>query len=239
MHDQSGAPDTNQILARLNHATLETLAPHLELVELNQGHVLFNEGEVVTHVFFPNNAVISMLSGLKDYRSIEVATEGNESAVGLVSALAKTHSSHTLKIRHPGTAFRLSTVRLEIAIAECDIFWSLLAKYTYFLFTQVTQLGFCNRFHSIESRLARWLLMTNDRVVGREIHATQEVIAQLLGVRRSSISIVANDFLEQGLIHYHRGTLNVLDPALLEAKACHCYAEMKRIYRDSSTTELR
>jgi len=215
----------NRILAKLSKTGYRRLRPGLEQVTLHANQVLYSPGDAVRHVYFPNDAVVSLLFTVDGRRTVEVAMEGNESAVGLAIHLGGVSSSNLSVVRNAGTALRLDVSALRHADMQ-----KMLNRYIHALLTQIAQSGVCNRFHTIDERLARWLLMTNDRVGSRELYATQEFIAHLLGVRRSSVTAAANGFHKQNIIHYRRGQIEILDQRRLRDACCDCYALMKRQY---------
>ena len=233
MSDHLSAYQRNLILAQIPRNELENLAGCLALVELTNGQILYSEGELVTQVFFPIDSLVSIQFGIREYRGIEIALEGKESVVGIVSTLARSYAGSSAVVRHSGTAYRLSAANLATTVSTSDAFWRISAKYIGTLFNQITQLAFCNRFHTIDSRFSRWLLMSRDRVCADQLSATQESVAQLLGVRRSSISEVAHELRALSIIDYHRGTISIVDRPALEARACGCYSSLRVSFEES------
>lgn len=211
-------------------AEYRRLKPDLELVALHTNAELYAPGDVVRHIYFPNNAVVSLLLGVEQRRTVEVAMEGNEGAVGLAAYLGGVRSSNLSIVRDAGTAMRLDVNVLKKCVSRRGSLQDLLQKSMHALVMQIAQSGVCNRFHTIEARLARWLLMTQDRVGSHEFHATQESIAGMLGVRRSSITAAASGFHKQNVIDYRRGRIKILDQRSLRAAACSCYEIIKRQY---------
>jgi CRP-like cAMP-binding protein len=220
----------NRILCKLPRAEFRRLRPRLEQVVLHQNQVLYRPGDVVSHVYFPHDAVVSLLFDVDKRRTVEVAMEGNEGAVGLAIYLGGVTSGNLSVVRNAGTAMRLNVDALTECANQCGELQDLLHRYLHALVTQIAQSGVCNRFHSIDARLARWLLMTRDRTSTGELHATQEFIAHMLGVRRSSVTAAACEFHQQKIIDYRRGRIEILDHVQLRAACCDCYGLMKRQY---------
>jgi len=211
-------------------AEYRRLCPSLEPVALHENQVLFGPGDAVSHIYFPNDAVTSLRFNVDARRTVEVAMEGNEGAVGLAIYLGGVNSCNLSVVRHAGTAMRMEVKALPKYANQRGALQELLQRYVHALVTQIAQAGVCNRFHNIDARLARWLLMTHDRMGCGDLHATQESIAHLLGVRRSSITAAASGFHKQHIIDYRRGRIAILDQDRLRAACCDCYALMKRQY---------
>ena len=220
----------NRILGTLARAEYRRLKPSLEEVALDGNEVLCAPGDVVRYIYFPNDAVISLLVNVDDRRSVEVAMEGNEGAVGLVTHLGGVECRNLSIVRDGGSAMRLAVDMLARHTAQRGRLQGLLSRSVSAFVMQIAQSAICNRFHSVEARLARWLLMTHDRVGSGELRATQESIAHLLGVRRSSVSVAARTLYEQQLIAYRRGRIDILDLIRLRAVACPCYEIIRRQY---------
>jgi len=220
----------NRLLAKLTEAEYRRLRPSLDQVALHENQVLYGPGDAVNHVYFPDDAVVSLLLDVDERRTVEVAMEGNEGAVGLASFLGSVNSCNLSRVRHAGTATRLPMNALELCANQRGNLQDLLRRYVHALVTQIAQSGVCNRFHNVEARLARWLLMTNDRIGSSDLRATQEFIAQMLGVRRSSITGAASELHKRNIIDYRRGRIEILDQRRLRGASCGCYAMMKRQY---------
>ncbi len=214
----------------LARAEYRRLQPHLERVALHAGAVLYAPGDLVEHIYFPNDAVVSLLFDVDERRTVEVAMEGNEGAVGLAVYLGGLRSFNLSVVRDSGTALRLKVGALRRCTEHRGRLRDLLHKSVHALVTQIAQLGICNRFHTIDARLARWLLMTQDRVGPGELHATHEAIARMLGVRRSSVTAAASGLHTQNIIAYRRGLIEILDRRGLRTASCSCYGIIKRQY---------
>lgn len=221
---------SNRILSMLAKAEYRRLQPSLEQVSLNVNAVLYAPGDAVRHIYFPNNAVVSLLYAVDGRRTVEVAMEGNEGAVGFAVYLGGVRSHNLSIVRDAGTAMRLEVKSLARCADQGGRLRELLQKSVHGLVTQIAQLGVCSRFHSIDARVARWLLMTQDRVGSRELSATQESIARMLGVRRSGVTSAASGFQRQSMIGYRRGRIQILDQRKLLAASCSCYGVIKRQY---------
>jgi CRP-like cAMP-binding protein len=224
------SPIKNRILATLPKAEYRRLRPSLEEVALHQDQVLYGPSDVVSHVYFPNDAVVSLLFDVDARRTVEVAMEGNESAVGVAIYLGGVNSLNLCRVQHAGTAMRLPVSALAKYNKHRSQLEELLRRYIHAFVAQIAQLGVCNRFHNVDARLARWLLMTHDRVQPHDLSATQEAIANLLGVRRSSITHAASGLHRNNIIDYRRGCIEILDEGRLRAASCDCYATMKGQY---------
>ncbi len=220
----------NRILSKLTKSEYRRISPNLEQVALSSDTVLYAPGDVVSHVYFPINAVVSLLYQVDAGRTVEVAMEGNEGVVGLAVYLGGLKSCNLSIVRDAGTAMRLNVDVLASCVDQPGPLRNLLHKSVHALVTQIAQSGLCNRFHSVDARLARWLLMTQDRVVSRKLHATQESIARMLGVRRSGVTAAAGGFQKHRIINYRRGRIDILDQRGLRAASCSCYGIIKRQY---------
>ena len=206
------------------------LWPDLERISLQSDTTLYAPGDAVSHVYFPIDSVVSLLYKVDDSKTVEVAMEGNEGVVGLVFYMGGTKSYNLSVVRDSGTAMRLDIDVLAKYAAAPGPLRDLLNKSTHALITQIAQSGICNRFHSVDARLARWLLMTRDRIGSRTLLATQETIARILGVRRSSVTDSARTFQQQKIIDYSRGRIDILDQGRLLTSSCACYGVIKRQY---------
>ena len=223
-------PCGNRLLSKLEPEAYQKLQPKLEEVSLRENQVLYALGEVVSHVYFPNDAIVSLLIEVDEEHTVEVAMEGNEGAAGLAVSFGGLTSCNLSRVRHAGTAMRLPVAILAEAADRYGDLNHLMRRYVHALCMQIAQMGVCNRFHSFDARLARWLLMTLDRTGTRELNATQRSIANMLGVRRSTVTEAASALLKQKIINYHRGRIEILDPVRLGDACCPCYEIIKRQY---------
>lgn len=222
-------PISNRLLSKLASTGYQRLQPNLEEVSLHENQVLYGMGDVVSHVYFPNDAIVSLLIEVDDGRKVEVAMEGNEGVAGLAIYLGGLNSCNLSNVRHAGTAMRLPVSAL-IETERDDDLAGLLSRYVHALVMQIAQSGVCNRFHPFDARLARWLLMTQDRTGTLELNATQISIAKVLGVRRSTVTDAASRLLKQNIIDYRRGRIEIIDRARLIDAACTCYGTIKSQY---------
>ena len=224
------APPTNRLLAALPKNEYRRLLPTLEPFPLVFGEVIYEPGDLIRHVYFPASGIISLLAVVEDRATLEVGIVGREGMVGLPVFLGVKTSRNRAVVRGAGTAMRMKATTYR---KECDNGGSLprlLRRYTHSLLTEVAQGAACNRFHPIDARLARWVLMTRDRMGADEIQLTQEFLSNLLGVRREGVNKTAGALQKQQLITYRRGTLTTLNRAGLEAVACQCYGIIKEEY---------
>ena len=225
-----GDAGINRLLAAIPADVYARLEPHLQPASLTLGEVIYEANDALTHVYFPLDSVVSLLYKVDDSKTVEVAMEGNEGVVGLVFYMGGMKSYNLSVVRDSGTAMRLDIDMLAKYAAAPGPLRDLLNKSTHALITQIAQSGICNRFHSVDARLARWLLMTRDRIGSRTLLATQETIARILGVRRSSVTESASTFQQQKIIDYSRGRIDILDQRRLLKSSCTCYGIIKRQY---------
>jgi len=217
------APNENQLLAALPRVEFERLIPHLEWVHLPRGKVLFEIGDHIRYAHFPTNGVISLLCMTEDGETVEVAMVGNEGMLGLPIILRVGVTLHRSMVHVPVDALRISSDVLKAEFNRNDQLQDLLLRFTHTLLTQVSQSVVCNRFHTVEARLCRWLLITNDRVKEETFYLTQEFISQMLGTPRTVVTVAANKLQDAGFIRYRRGKITILDRQGLESVACGCY----------------
>ncbi len=213
----------NQILAALPEIEYQRLVPHLKPINLVVGKVLQEPGETITQVYFPNRAMISLVSIMENGSTTEIGLIGNEGMVGLPVILRGDSTSSRFIVQIPGTAMRLSADILRREFQLGGKLQQLLLLYTQALLTQVSQSAACNRQHTIEERLARWLLSVQDCVLSDKLPLTQEFIANMLGTRRSGVTVAAGTLQNAGMIRYRRGMITILNQEELEATSCECY----------------
>jgi CRP-like cAMP-binding protein len=230
----------NHLLAALPTAEYDRLAPHLERVPLPLGEVLYEPGEELKHAYFPTTAIVSLHYVTESGASAETAGVGNEGVVGISLFMGGDSTPSSAVVQTAGHGYRLEAGRLKEEFKRGGLMQHLLLRYTQALITQVTQTAVCNRHHSVEQQLCRWLLLTLDRVATRELVMTQELVASMLGVRREAITEAAGKLKHAGLISYRRGHISVLDRSGLETRVCECYAVVKKeIGRLLSDVRLR
>jgi CRP-like cAMP-binding protein len=213
----------NRLLAALPDNERQRLAAHLELVELTLRQPLYEPGKPIEHVFFPIDAVLSVLAVMDDGQAVEVATVGNEGMVGIPVFLGVSTSPGLAFCQLAGKSWRMPAGAFRELANSAGAFQQVLQRYTYAFFTQLSQGSACNRLHHMDQRLARWLLLTHDRVGRDQFLLTQEFMAQMLGVRRATVTEAAGRLQQAGLLTYSRGILTIADRKGLEAAACECY----------------
>jgi CRP-like cAMP-binding protein len=208
-------------------ADLERLLPHLKLVPLVLGEVLYESGIALRHVYFPTNSIISLLYVMADGASAEIAVVGNEGVIGVSLFMGGETTPSRAVVQSAGYAYRLTGALLKEEFVRGGAMQHLLLRYTQALITQMAQTAVCNRHHSLDQQLCRWLLLSLDRLASNQLVMTQELIANMLGVRREGVTEAAGRLQSVGLISYSRGHITVLDRPGLEARTCECYAVVK------------
>ena len=222
-----GAAAVNRLLATLPKNEYKRLLPNLKTVNLVLGEELYQPGEAIKYVYFPNDSIISLISELSETSWLEVGMVGNEGMAGLPVFMGVSSSSTHALVQGSGTAMRMSSVSVRKEANRLGSLHRLLHRYSHSLLTQVSQSSACNRFHLVNARLARWLLMTNDRLGVEEFPLTQEFLSSMLGVRREGVSKAAGALQAASLIHYSRGMITLLDRRGLVAQSCDCYTIIK------------
>jgi CRP-like cAMP-binding protein len=222
-------PRGNQLLAALPEAEALWL-PHLEPVDLPLGRVLYESGSTMSHVYFPTTAIVSLLYVMEDGASGEIAVVGHEGIVGVSLFMGGESTPSRAVVQSAGTGFRLEAKILMKEFNRAGTVLHLLLRYTQALLTQMAQTAVCNRHHSLDQQLCRWLLLSLDRLPSNELVMTQELIANMLGVRREGVNEAAGKLHKAGLIRYRRGHITVLDRPALEGRTCECYAVVKKEY---------
>jgi len=222
------SPSQNHLLAALPMAEFEMIAGHLELVPLALGQMLYEPGEQLRYAYFPTTAIVSLHYVTETGASAETAGVGNEGVVGVALFMGGDTTSSSAVVQTAGQAYRLERRWLKQEFDRAGPLQRLLLRYAQALMTQMAQTAACNRHHSVEQQLSRWLLQTQDRVPSRELIMTQELVASMLGVRRESVTEAAGSLQGAGYIRYRRGHISVLDRAGLETRACECYGVVKK-----------
>jgi CRP-like cAMP-binding protein len=221
-------PRQNQLLAALPAADLMRLAPLLERVPLPLGAVIYESGGEQGHVYFPASGIVSLLYVMNDGAAAEIAVVGNDGMVGIALFMGGGTTPSRAVVQSAGGAYRLEAALLKAEFARGGPMQRLLLRYTQALITQMTQTAVCNRHHLLEQQLCRWLLLSLDRLPSSELVMTQQLIANMLGVRREGVTEAACRLQADGLISYRRGRITVLDRAKLEQRVCECYAVVRR-----------
>jgi CRP-like cAMP-binding protein len=222
------SPSHNQLLAALPPAEFERLAPHLEAVPMRIGEALYEPGEQLQHAYFPTTAIVSLHYVMESGASAESAGVGNEGVVGISLFMGGDTTPSSAVVQTAGQAYRLQGRVLKQEFNRGGLMQSLLLRYTQALIAQMIQTAACNRHHSVEQQLCRWLLLTLDRVPSGELVMTQELVASMLGVRREGITHAAGRLQDAGVIRYRRGHIAVLERSGLETRACECYSVVKK-----------
>jgi CRP-like cAMP-binding protein len=229
-------PIQNQLLAALPGTQYKRLLPHLESVPLPFMEVLYESGEPLTHVYFPNDGLISLLVVMEDETPREVGLIGNDGMFGIGVALGMNATPLRALIQMPGSAMRMKSQVLRDELKHNGALQKVVHRYSHALFTQVSQSAACVSAHGVDKRLSRWLVMTHDRAAGDEFAMKHELMAMMLGVTRSVVTRAAGNLQNEKLIRYRRGQVRILDRSRLEATACECYAVVKAEYARSAHT---
>lgn len=224
----SHSPNQNYLLAALPAAEFKPLAAHLEWVPMPLGEILYEPGGRLPHAYFPTTAIVSLHHVTESGASVEIAGVGNEGVVGVPLFMGGDTTPSSAVVQTAGHGYRLESRLLTQEFNRGGLMQRLLLRYTQALITQIGQTAACNRHHSVEQRLCRWLLLTLDRLPSNELIMTQELAANMLGVRREGITVAAGLLQNAGLIRYRRGHIAVLERSGLEAHACECYAVVKK-----------
>ena len=222
------SPEHNHILEALPPAERERLFPHLKLVTLPLGAVLYESGDAQRYIYFPIDAIVSLLYVLKDGSSAEIAVVGNDGAIGVALFMGGATTTNRAIVQSAGSAYRLTRRRLKQEFERHGEMLHVLLRYTQALITQMAQTAVCNRHHSVDQQLCRWLLLSLDRLNSNKLSMTQELIANMLGVRREGVTDAAGKLQKLGVITYRRGKITVLDRPRLEALSCECYEVVKK-----------
>jgi CRP-like cAMP-binding protein len=225
-HEREG----NRLLAMLPGEEYKRLAPHLKHTSFALGEVVYESGGQMRYIYFPTTAIISLLYTMENGSSAEMGVAGNDGLVGIALFMGGNTVPNRAVVQSAGEALRMKSKVLQDEFARGGTFQRLLLRYTQALMTQMSQTAVCNRLHTIEQQLCRWLLLSHDRLNSDELVMTQELIANMLGVRREGVTLAAHRLQESGLISYARGHINILDRRGLEATVCECYKVVKDEY---------
>lgn len=223
-------PRENLLLAALPEVEWARWLPHLEPVDMPLGKALYESGSALAHVYFPTTSIVSLLYVMEDGASAEIAVVGNEGIVGISLFMGGQTTPSRAVIQSAGRGFRLKSDLLMLEFNRSGPVLHLLLRYTQALITQMAQTAVCNRHHSLDQQLCRWLLLSLDRLNSKQLVMTQELIANMLGVRREGVTEAAGHLQKAGLIRYRRGQITVIDREKLEQRTCECYAVVKKEY---------
>ena len=220
----------NLLLAALPADDMGLLAPHLVQVDLDRGKLLYDPGDRIDTIFFPLDGVISLMTLMENGAAIESATIGREGALGLMAAVAPRQSLSRAIVQTPTRAMRIGAAQLHEAWEKSPRIRDLVDRHTEALFGHAIQSVACNALHSVEARFCRWLLTCHDRISNDRVALTQEFLADMLGVQRTTVTAVARSLQDKGAIRYRRGVVDIVDRAVLEQLACECYDAIRRTY---------
>jgi CRP-like cAMP-binding protein len=222
---------TNRLLSALDPEDFARLEPHLELVDLSLGDVLYDTGDAIRYAFFPHDAVVSLVNVMEDGSTVEIGVFGREGVLGLLSALVTREAFGRYVVQMSGTASRVPYERLSEVMKASPRLQHLILRYGEVLLAQTFQTVACNAVHAVEARCCRWILSMHDRADQDTLPLTHEFLAEMLGVQRSTVSVVTRTFQTAGLIRQSRGGITVIDRAGLEGMACECYGKIQRVYK--------
>jgi CRP-like cAMP-binding protein len=227
MHAGNKGPLDNKLLAALPRGEFERLSLHLHTVSLAQGTILFESGDETDQIYFPHFGMISLLVVLRDGKAIETATVGREGVVGAMAGLGLHKSLVRVVVQMPSSASRMSAPLFRKSVASSDVLRNLCVRFNEVLLSQARITAACNALHPIDAKFCRWLLQSADRAESDTVTLTQELLAEMLGVRRTSVTEVAHKIQAEGLISYSRGTIKILDRQSLEQRSCECYQSLR------------
>ncbi len=220
----------NSLLSAMPTPEFERWAPHLEWADLKLGQVLQESGKLMSHVYFPTTSIISLLCVLEDGSSTEISVIGREGVLNITQIMSGHATLCRAVVQSAGAALRLRAYEIQQDFNNSNEVMHLMLRYTEALMAQMTQTAVCNRHHTLDQQLCRWLLLSLDRLRSNDLRMTQELIANMLGVRREGVTSAALKLQHSGLISYSRGLIHVLDRPGLEARSCECYAVVKKEY---------
>jgi CRP-like cAMP-binding protein len=231
-------PRQNHLLNALPAQDFKRLLPNLDIVPMPLGHVLYESGAEMRHVYFPTDSIVSLLYVMENGASAEIAVVGNDGIIGVALFMGGETMPNRAVVQSAGHAYRLKGQLLKQEFNRSGELQHLLLRYTQALLTQMAQTAVCNRHHSLDQQLCRWLLLSLDRLPSSQLTMTQDLIANMLGVRREGVTEAAGNLQKAGLIEYYRGRITILDRAGLEARSCECYAVVKKEF-DRLLPEVR
>ena len=218
----------NRLLAALRPPEFLSLEPHLKETPLDQGSMLHEQGSQIERVYFPNSGMVSLLAVMEHGNAVETATIGREGAIGAMSGLGPRHAFTRAVVQMSGSAYQITTARFQEIVKKSAAIREVIVRHNEVLLAQVQQSAACNALHDAESRFCRWLLQSRDRSDSDIVPITQEFLAQMLGVRRTTVNLVAQSLQDSGLLRYRRGRIEIVDREALEERACECYRVVHR-----------
>ncbi|MCA1798098.1 MAG: Crp/Fnr family transcriptional regulator [Xanthomonadaceae bacterium] len=221
-------PEQNLLLASLTVAEKDRLYPNMELVDFQLGDILYDSHDVITDVFYPVDSIVSLLYVMEDGSSAEIAVVGREGVTGVGLCMGNSESASRALVQGAGSAYRLSGDVFKEEFRRNGLFHDRVLRYTQALLSQMAQTAVCNRHHTVDQQLCRWVLLSLDRLPSNKLVMTQQLIANMLGVRREGVTEAAGKLQKLGIIRYSRGRIAVLDRDLLEERCCECYSVVKR-----------
>lgn len=213
----------NRLLASLPVEEMDFLRPHLEAVDLAAGTIVYQAGDAIRHVYFPDNGMISLLSVTEEGQTVEVGFTGIEGLVGVAILLGRSEMPYQALVQVPVKGFRVEAKTIKTLFGRCGMFHDIALRYTYVVFRQIAQTCVCNHFHTIEARLCRWLTVMHERSRNGHLSLTQEFLSNMLGVQRTSIGMIANTLQAAEIIRYRRGKIEIVDYERLKQSACECF----------------
>lgn len=222
----------NKVLSTLPAAELEFLKPHLETVSFSTGDIILQAGDAIRYVYFPRGGMISLLSVTQEGQTVEVGFTGFEGMVGLPVLLGRNEMPYQAMVQVPADCFRIEAKVILKLFKRCGAFHDVALRFIYVIFKQISQTCICNHFHTIEARLCRWLCVMYERSKENHLSLTQEFLAHMLGVQRTSIGMIANTLQAQGIIRYRRGKIEIVDYERLKQSACECFFIIKKEHEE-------
>jgi CRP-like cAMP-binding protein len=226
LHTLTTSPLDNKLLASLPRSDFDMLAPHMTTSSLPQGQIAYEAGAEVDYIYFPHGGMFSLLAVMRDGKAIETATVGREGVVGAMAGLGLYQSMVRTIVQLPLHASKIAAAPFRRAVGTSNVLRDLCVRYNEVMLTQARVTAACNALHQVDERFARWLLQSADRAAGDPLMLTQELLAEMLGVRRTSVTEVARRMQEKGVITYSRGVIKILDRPALERLSCECYATL-------------
>ena len=222
----------NRLLTALPAAEIDFLKPHLETIDFSRGDIIYEAGDEIRYAYFPQNGMVSLLSVTEQGQMVEIGFTGYEGIVGLPLLLRRNEMPYQAMVQVPAECFRVDAKIILELFDRCGTFHDIALRYAYVVFKQISQTCVCNHFHTIEARLCRWLTVMHDRSTNGQLSLTQEFLANMLGVQRTSIGMIANSLQTEGIIRYSRGKIEITDYDRLRQSACECFFVIRNEYEE-------